>query len=200
MTLLALVRHGQTDWNAERRIQGRTDIPLNDTGRAQALIAADALRDGSWTHIASSPLQRARETAEIIAEALGLEAPSTHAGLVERDYGVGEGTLVSDFLERFGTGPVPGGESAEHLAERALQALGAVADDAPGEATIVVAHGGVIRALLGIATDGALPRPGERIENASVTVFRLTEEGLALESASLDTPVLTPSDREASGA
>lgn len=188
MTLLALVRHGQTDWNFERRIQGRTDIPLNDTGRAQALLAADALRDGGWKRVASSTLQRASETAQIIADALGLEAPTTYPGLVERDYGVGEGTLVSDFHARYSAGEVPGGETLEQLAERALQALGSVVSDAPGEPAIVVAHGGVIRALLGIATDGALPRPGERIDNASVTVFRLTSEGLSLESASLVAP------------
>lgn len=188
MTLLALVRHGQTDWNAERRIQGRTDIPLNDTGRAQALLAADTLRDGGWTRIVASPLRRASETAEIIAGALGLDAPATYPGLVERDYGVGEGTLVDDFHARYGGGPVPGGETVEQLAQRAFEALGDVASDAPGDATIVVAHGGVIRALIGLATDGALPRPGERIENASVTVFRLNQDGLALESASLTSP------------
>ncbi|GAA1728907.1 histidine phosphatase family protein [Microbacterium paludicola] len=188
MTLLALVRHGQTDWNFDRRIQGRTDIPLNDTGRAQALLAAEALRDGGWTRIASSTLQRASETAQIIADSLGLDAPKTYAGLVERDYGIGEGTLVSDFHARYDTGVAPGGETLEELAERVLAALGEVAADSAGEPTIVVAHGGVIRSLLGIATDGALPRPGERIDNASVTVFRLTSDGLALESASLVAP------------
>ncbi len=182
------MRHGQTDWNAERRIQGRTDIPLNDTGRAQALLAAEALREGGWARVTSSTLQRASETARIIADALGLQAPTTYAGLVERDYGVGEGTLVSDFHERYGTGVVPGGESTDELAERALRALGAVVEHAPGEPTVVVAHGGVIRVLLGLATDGALPRPGERIDNASVTLFRLTADGLVLESASLVAP------------
>ncbi|WP_309068639.1 histidine phosphatase family protein [Microbacterium sp.] len=188
MTLLALVRHGQTDWNFELRIQGRTDIPLNETGRAQALLAAETLRDGGWTRIASSTLQRAKETAQIIADALGLDAPDTYEGLVERDYGVGEGTLVADFHERYPTGEAPGSEPVQDLAERALQALGDVAADADGRPTIVVAHGGVIRALLRIATDGALPRPGERVENASVTVFRFTADGLALESASLVSP------------
>lgn len=185
MTLLAVVRHGQTDWNFERRIQGRTDIPLNDTGRAQALVAAEALRDGGWTRTASSTLRRASETAQIIADALGLDSPTTYPGLVERDYGVGEGTLVADFHARYPSGVVPGGESLEELAERALQALGEVVADAPDQPTIVVAHGGVIRALLGIATDGALPRPGERVDNASVTLFRLDSDGLTLESASL---------------
>ena len=187
MTLLALVRHGQTDWNAERRIQGRTDIPLNDTGRAQALLAADNLRDGGWTRIVSSSLGRARETAEIIADALGIDGPTTYPDLVERDYGVGEGTLVPDFHARFGHGAVPGGETPEQLAARVLEGITRVAADADGEPTIVVAHGGVIRALLGIATDGELPRPGERVENAAVNVFRFSDDTLLLQSADLTT-------------
>jgi probable phosphoglycerate mutase len=188
VTLLALVRHGQTDWNAELRIQGRTDIPLNDTGRAQAALAAQSLRDGGWQRVASSTLVRARETARVIADALGLDEPAAYPGLVERDYGVGEGMLVADFREQYGTGPVPGAETVEELAARALEGLGAVAADAPDQPTVVVAHGGVIRALLSLATDGALPRPGERVENGSVTLFRLTPEGLALESATFAAP------------
>ncbi|MCD1267441.1 histidine phosphatase family protein [Microbacterium sp. MEC084] len=181
MTLLALVRHGQTDWNAERRIQGRTDIPLNDTGRAQDLLAAEALRDGGWQRIASSTLGRATETAEIIASALGLEPPATHPGLMERDYGVAEGTLVADFHARYDGGvPVPGAETHEELTERALAALAEVVAQEPDAPTIVVAHGGVIRGLLGHASNGALPRPGERIDNASVTLFRMTDDGLVL--------------------
>ena len=188
MTLLALVRHGQTDWNFELRIQGRTDIPLNDTGRAQALLAAETLRDGGWTRITSSTLQRAKETAQIIADELGLDGPETYPGLVERDYGIGEGSLVADFHERYPTGEAPDSESVDALTERVRDALREVAADADGRPTIVVAHGGVIRALLRIATDGALPRPGERVENASVTVFRHTADGLSLESASLVAP------------
>lgn len=186
MTLLALVRHGQTDWNAALRIQGRTDIPLNDTGRAQALLAAEALRDDGWERVASSTLLRARETAEIIASALGLERPLTHPGLMERDYGVAEGTLVADFRARYGEGlPVPGAETHEELTERALAAIEEVVSQAPDVPTVVVAHGGVIRSLLLHATDGALPRPGERIENASVTLFRLTDDGLTIAAADL---------------
>ena len=181
------MRHGQTDWNAERRIQGRTDIPLNDTGRAQALVAAETLRDGGWSRIVASSLGRARETAEIIAAELALDAPAIFPGLMERDYGIGEGTLVPDFHARYGQGAVPGGETTEELATRVFAALREVAADARDQPTIVVAHGGVIRALLGIATDGELPRPGERIENASVTVFRLSDDALALESAALTT-------------
>ena len=182
MTLLAFVRHGQTDWNLALRIQGRTDIPLNDTGRAQALLAAERLRDGGYDRIVASPLQRARETAAIIASDLGLDEPRTHLGLAERDYGEGEGMLVADFRARYGHGPVPGAETHEQLTRRALAALTDVAaDGGPGEdeRLIVVAHGGLIRAVVGHASGGTQPRPGERIENGSVTLLRLSGGELA---------------------
>ncbi|MBO3662468.1 histidine phosphatase family protein [Microbacterium stercoris] len=187
MTLLALVRHGQTDWNAERRVQGRTDIPLNDIGRAQALTAAENLRGGGWTRIVSSSLGRARETAEIIAGVLGLPAPRAYSGLVERDYGVGEGTLVADLHATYGHGDVPGGETTAELAERVLAAIADVAADTGDEPTVVVAHGGVIRELLRLATAGERPRPGERVENAAVNVFRFDGDHLVLQSADLTT-------------
>ncbi|GGH35090.1 histidine phosphatase family protein [Microbacterium album] len=180
MTILALVRHGQTDWNRAQRIQGRTDVPLNDTGRGQARDAAERLRDGGYGRVVASPLQRAHETARIIAAVLGLEEPETHAGLVERDYGDGEGMIVTDYREAYGTGPVPGAEAPEHVTERALAAVRDIAsrdDDVP---TIVVAHGGVIRALLTHASGGRLPRPGERVENGASNVFRFVDGELAL--------------------
>lgn len=76
MPLITLVRHGQTDWNLDRRIQGSTDIPLNDTGRADALAAAELLGTATHHAIYASPLIRAHETARIIAARLGLTAPA----------------------------------------------------------------------------------------------------------------------------
>ena len=72
MTDLYLVRHGETDWNRQRRIQGLTDIPLNDTGRAQAEAAAALIERSEWDLVVSSTLGRARETAAILARGLGL--------------------------------------------------------------------------------------------------------------------------------
>ena len=90
MTSLYLVRHGETDWNAQRRIQGSTDIPLNATGRAQAATTGRLLARREWDGIYSSPLSRAFETASIIATEIGLDRPSTIDEIVERNYGAAE--------------------------------------------------------------------------------------------------------------
>lgn len=179
MTLLTLVRHGQTDWNLARRIQGTTDIPLNDTGRADARTAAAALAGVEYDAIYASPLLRAQETAEIIAEELGLAAPALTRGLRERTFGDGEGMLVEDYLTQWGgwTSAVPGAETLEEVRDRALDSLERIVRasrrrSAPrAESIIVVSHGGVIRSLLMHVSGGSLPREGEPLRNGSIHRF-----------------------------
>lgn len=179
MTLLTLVRHGQTDWNLERRIQGSTDIPLNDTGRGHALEAATALTGQAHHAIYASPLVRARQTAEIIAETLGLDSPALTADMREREFGEAEGMLVADFIGQYGgwQAEVPGAETMDSVRERALGALDVIARDARrrsapvAESVIVVTHGGVIRALLDHVSGGTIPREGEMLRNGSVHRF-----------------------------
>jgi uncharacterized phosphatase len=148
--LLYLVRHGETDWNREHRIQGTTDVPLNDTGRAQAATAGDLLSRRHWDAVVASPLSRAFETASIIADRLGLPEPTTDAGLVERNYGEAEGLTYEDMQARFpGDTAVPGREEREDVAARALDALVRVALAHPEQSVVIVSHGGLIRAVLG---------------------------------------------------
>ncbi|MFC4137159.1 MULTISPECIES: histidine phosphatase family protein [unclassified Microbacterium] len=188
MTLLTLVRHGQTDWNLERRIQGSTDIPLNDTGRADARVAAAALAGTTHDMIYSSPLARAHETARIIAGELGLAEPQTVRGVREREFGVGEGMLVSDYIAEYGDwhAGVPGAETMDEVCERALDELEAIVRDARrrssprAESIVVVSHGGVIRALLLHASGGTLPREGDVLANGSVHRFVAEPDSLRL--------------------
>lgn len=149
--LLYLVRHGETDWNRARRIQGSTDIPLNDTGREQAATTGRLLARRRWDAIYSSPLSRAAETASIIAGEVGLEPPVLIDELVERNYGEAEGLADPELARRFpGDTPVPGRETREEVAARVLPALVELAERHPDEAIVVVAHGGVIRSVLGV--------------------------------------------------
>jgi broad specificity phosphatase PhoE len=180
VTALTLIRHGETDWNRAGRIQGSTDIPLNDTGREQARAAGIALRgarDASVpVTVVASDLARARETAEIIAVELGAHAPLIYPGLRERAYGEAEGIEGVEFFRRWGgwgAADVPGAEPLPVLRERTLSALRLAVRDhrrATGRGVsslVVVAHGGVIRELLRHASGGELPAEGERLANGS---------------------------------
>ncbi|MFB8386088.1 histidine phosphatase family protein [Microbacterium sp. NPDC055910] len=194
MTTLILMRHGETDWNRARRIQGSTDIPLNDTGRQQARDAAQSVReqlDGSPVVVVSSDLSRARETAEIVAEGLGVELSHAYPELRERAYGEAEGLETTEFFARWGdwyTAEVPGAESREDLRLRAVLGLRravrrARRETAPASpALVVVAHGALIREVIMHATAGEMPPAGERLANGASFSFLLERERLSLRS------------------
>lgn len=182
MTELILVRHGETDWNFTKRIQGSTDIPLNDTGRAQAQAAAERLADETWHAIVTSPLGRARETARIISRRLDLGEPEVDDRLVERAYGEAEGMDAAALAERFpGMAGVPGIERRSDVTRRVLPALEVIALDHPGQRVLVVAHGGVIGSLVRYVTEKALPAAAVRIPNGSDHRFRYVDGTLVLE-------------------
>lgn len=153
---IALIRHGQTDWNLARRVQGHSDIPLNDTGREQAREAASSLaaRVNSdkveWQAITSSPLSRARETAEIIAKHLGLPLLDPFEGLIEQHYGDAEGVEVDELRKRWPDRNIPGGEKPEDLAARGLKTLEELS--AAGPQILAVTHGAYIRRIVATLT------------------------------------------------
>ena len=191
MTDLILLRHGETDWNRERRIQGLSDIPLNETGREQAREAGAFLRlelsEAGPIVVVSSDLSRAIETAEIIAAALETHGPKQYPGLRERGYGQAEGQLVAEVPTLFGSAErdlIPGAESSADLRARALRALDEIARDverdAPGASVVAVAHGALIAELVRQASGGVLPRPGDRIPNGYPFRFRLSPAALEL--------------------
>jgi probable phosphoglycerate mutase len=157
------LRHGETDWNAEGRSQGRTDIPLNGVGIAQARRAALALVDRGIATIVASPLRRALHTAEIVAEALNLSV-ATDPDLQEVAFGAEEGQPMGDWYDDWieGRYTPEGGETFRALHERGVAAINR-ATALPGP-VLVVAHGALFRALrlaLGhepnVRTPNALP-------------------------------------------
>lgn len=196
MTTLILVRHGETEWNRARRIQGRTDIPLNDDGRAQARETALRLVDeiaAGPAVVISSDLSRAKETAEIIAEGVGVPLLHTSPDLRERAYGEAEGMETSEFAARWGdwySAEIPGAEPRAQLRRRALRAIRHAVRDArqatsPSSPTvIVVAHGALIREVMLHATSGQFPSPAERLPNGSSHVFLIERERITLQASS----------------
>ncbi len=178
MTELYLVRHGETDWNRQHRIQGLTDIPLNDTGREQAQAAGRLLTRRTWDAIYTSPLSRARETASIIAAENGLPEPIAVEQLVERNYGDAEGLNFAEIDRRYpNRSEVPGQESRADVSARVVPALRELAAAHPGESVLIVSHGGAIRSVL-MAVDRASSHG--MITNGSVHSFRFEDDELRL--------------------
>jgi broad specificity phosphatase PhoE len=152
VTRLLLVRHGETDWNAEGRLQGQTDRPLSDYGRRQARQLADELESEVFQAIYSSDLVRARETAEIVGRRLAIPV-ELDPDLREKDWGTWEGLTA---VERDRVEFV--GESTEAHQARMLRALRRIAERHPGETRVlVVTHGGSMRRVQTAALGLALP-------------------------------------------
>ena len=169
MTRFFLVRHGETEWNRLRKIQGISDIPLNDTGRSQAAALGDILSKHRFDLIVSSPLSRALETAQIVARKLGMPAPLAIQDLVERNYGEAEGSsgLELDTLYPPGT-EIPGREDRADVTKRVVRTLHDLAIRHPEADILAVAHGAVIRCVVDYAAPGEYSEP---ITNCSVHSF-----------------------------
>lgn len=140
------LRHGETDWNRQGLSQGSNDIPLNELGLVQAREAAVRLRDRGITSIVASPLSRARVTAEIVAEALGLEV-TIEPDLREVSWGIHEGKPLAEWFPDWiaGHATPEGAESFDTLRRRAIAGLNRAVSNPP--AVLIVAHGGVFRAI-----------------------------------------------------
>jgi len=145
------VRHGETDWNLTRRLQGHSDRPLNETGREQARGLVAELADEELEAVYSSDLLRAQETARIAAEARGLNVTALPE-LRERHFGSWEGLTDEEIHERFpeevADGVLGDGESRDELDRRILRALSRIADEHPDATVLVVSHGGPLRSVL----------------------------------------------------
>lgn len=186
-TILCLIRHGRTEWNATGRFLGRTDVPLDAVGRAQAEALARTLR-GSFDVAYSSPLLRARQTASALTDTVQVEPD-----LIELHQGVLEGldgpTAVRDhpdFFVRWSQDPatarLPGGERFDELQERAVAALRSIARRHPTGARIgVFTHQMVIAAVACAALGEPLRRWREhRVGNGALSLVLPTDDALDL--------------------
>ena len=190
-TRIIAIRHGETAWNVDTRIQGHLDIPLSANGRWQAKRLADALRDEPIKAIYASDLTRAWETAEYIGQAHRL-ALVKEVGLRERDFGDFEGKTFAEielllpeqsqrWRKRDPEFYPSGGETLVTLRARVLEAAVRVAAQHPGEQIALVGHGGVMDVLYRAATGLDIQAPRTwTLTNAAINRLLWTPEGFTL--------------------
>lgn len=194
MTKIILVRHGQTEWNRVERFRGRADIPLNETGLAQA--EATGLRVAAeWqpTAIYSSPLSRAIQTAEAIARNFSLEV-QRYPGLIDIDYGEWQGLSPDEARQRWPAeldawynapekARIPGGESLEELRTRAMSTVNELAASHPGQTIGLIGHTVINRIiLLGVLGLGNERFWRLRQEPCAINVFEAEADDFTLAS------------------
>ena len=191
VTRIIAIRHGETAWNVDTRIQGQLDITLNMTGLMQAGRVAQALADEDIDAIYASDLLRAWQTANAIAHAT--DSPlSANTGLRERGFGLFEGKTFAEvevlwpdqalrWRKRVPDFAPEGGESLLTFRERVLQAVSALAAKNMGEQIVLVSHGGVMDVLYRAATRQDLQAPRTwQLGNAAINRLLWTPEGLSL--------------------
>ena len=191
-TRIIAIRHGETPWNADARIQGQRDVDLNDTGRWQAERVVRALAEEPITAVYSSDLSRAQSTAKPLAQTKGIPV-IPHEGLRERSFGKFEGMTFEeihqewpDLAQRWRSRipdwqPPEGGESLIELRARVTRTMEELARRHPGEQIVVVAHGGVLDALYRVATGQEVnsPRTWE-LPNGAINRLLWTPQGFTL--------------------
>ena len=171
MTTLLLARHGETDWNRELRIQGSSDIALNELGRQQARFLAQELTDVDLDAIYASDLSRASETAAAVAATHALDV-RLDPRLRERSFGSWEG-LTREDLDELPAGSHHDGESDDEVRKRMLEAVHDIAAAHPGEQVLVVSHGGALNTLW----HHALGVRVERWANCAVYKLAVRDDG-----------------------
>ncbi len=190
-TRIIAIRHGETAWNVDTRIQGHLDIPLNDTGLWQAARVGEALADETVAAIYTSDLQRAHATAQAVARTTG--APlATDKGLRERSFGQFQGRTFAEieaelpeqarrWRQRDPDYAPEGGESLTTLRTRIAGTVARLAARHTGEQVVLVAHGGVLDALYRLATGQDIRSPRTwHLGNAAINRLLWTPDGLTL--------------------
>ena len=193
-----LIRHGETDWNIDRRYQGIEDIPLNNTGVMQAKLCAKALSNMQFDAIYSSPLTRAYDTAALIAQGLrechvmndiiGEDIPSVcyevkvDERLLERDFGLISGLYPKDREAFINSKKEANMEPFEHLTTRVMQNLEEIRSKYPDGNVLVITHGGVINAILHVLSKGEIGTGKTLVANTCITILNDQTGELEIES------------------
>jgi probable phosphoglycerate mutase len=176
--IIGMVRHGNTDWNALGKIQGQTDIPLNELGIKQANALAERLSHDEklWDAVISSDLQRARQTASVIAEKLDIPLLDGDSRLRERNFGEVEGLILQERIDRWGENwrEVAGGlESDEEVRARGLALIAEWQQRKPEVRLLVVSHGGFLAQMFDTL---CADMEKQHLGNLSYSIIQFTDE------------------------
>ncbi|SFR01976.1 alpha-ribazole phosphatase [Desulfoscipio geothermicus] len=188
-----LIRHGETQWNKDFRIQGKSDVPLSDNGTRQAEALSNRLAGQEFAAFFSSNLSRARETAAIIARPHNQPVQVLN-DLQELNFGHWEGMTIEEIRRQYRqessawwASPletrIPGGENLAELAERSVRAIKTIIERYPRQQVVVVAHGGTIRSIVGTVLGFDLNQYWRlRQDNASLSIieFYQWEKGIIM--------------------
>ena len=177
---ICLLRHGITDWNNLGKLQGRENVPLNSIGIEQVKDAAKYLKNHKWKAIITSPLSRARMSAEIIAKEIGNIEIHEEIDFIERDYGKASGMDLEERTKNFPDGKWSGEEPMEKLQNRTVNALLRYIKEYDGNDFIIVSHGLAINAILANLFKIEISADKSVLRNACIAVLEKKEDGIIL--------------------
>lgn len=168
---ILLIRHGETDWNLEGRFQGREDIPLNATGIRQAELCGKVLKDESFRAVITSPLSRAKMTAEIIAEQVSVSDIIVEEDFIERDFRKLSGLTPKEREAFYASGELDDKEPFDKLCERMMNSIKKYAVCYYNENIIIVSHGASINAVLSVLSNAYTGTGKIRLKNTCINII-----------------------------
>ncbi|NBJ69842.1 histidine phosphatase family protein [Roseburia sp. 1XD42-34] len=175
MTTICFIRHGQTNWNKQGKLQGKTDIPLNDTGREQAHACGKYLNADDYDILICSPLLRAKETAEIINQYLQLPLIEMN-DFKERSFGDAEGLTMEERKCMYPSGHFPHQEERIDFNQRVMAGVAKVNQHYLQQRVLLVAHGAVINAILAEVSKGEIGSGKTSLMNGCISNIHLREQ------------------------
>ena len=170
-----MIRHGETDWNAIGKIQGRTDIPLNVTGIKQAEECRDFLISSRWDVIITSPLKRAKQTAKIINNKIKVPIIEMEE-FMERDYGDAEGMTYEERITKFPNRIYPNQEERTSVNKRIMESIEKINQRYEDNKILLVAHGAVINTVLAVLSNGKIGSGKTKLINACISNIYLQQD------------------------
>jgi uncharacterized phosphatase len=177
---ICLLRHGETDWNILGKLQGREDVPLNATGIGQIKDTVQFFKKTGWEIIITSPLSRAKMSAEIISKETGNTKIHEETDFTERDFGAASGMTAEEREKAFPGGECPGIEPLEALQNRTVTALLKYAEKYRGKNIIIVSHGAAINSILAYLSGNEIGSGKTTLKNACITLLEKTDKAILI--------------------